>query len=227
VKRLAVITLTKVDPNVGNTVRDRPVLSEALYESCDSICEISENSPCWLVGSQQGGLIEKYLSGELCIALRRVKPGASENSKQNGFVIHALEAGFYTALPPWDLDAGNFRLHTQQPLMFSQNVELVEGIQKMVPSFVSLCAFDCGSLCGGYPLFAFHHYYGSQKIIGALPNREVSVAIGFFAVALNQGRHEQIKGSPNGINDCSSIPPESTGRVEFWGKRSAISSRCH
>jgi hypothetical protein len=201
----AIITLTKVNPNVESLVRDRPGLSEALYEGGSSICEISEDAPCWLVSSQQGGLVEKYLRGELCIALRRVEPTASENPKQNGFIIHALEAGFYSALPPWDVDVGNFRLHEQQPLMFSQDVELVEGVQKMVPSFVSLCAFDCGSLCGGYPLFVFHHCYGSQKISGALPNGEVGVAIRFYAIALNQSRHEQIEGRSSRINNCSGI----------------------
>lgn len=164
-----------------------------------------EDAACGLVSSQEGGLIEKYLRGELCIALRRAEPSVSGNSEQNGFIIHSRESGFYSVLPPWDVDAGNFRLHKQQPLMLSQNVELVEGIQKMVPSFVSLCTFDRGSLYGGYPLFVFHASYGSQKIIGALSNREMGVAIRFFAIALNQSRHEQVEGASSGINNCASI----------------------
>jgi hypothetical protein len=74
-----------------------PLISgEACDEFLDSHCEESESDDCWLVGYPQGGLIQKYLRGDVAIAFRRAESPSGE-TEQNGFIIQMKKAGFNRA----------------------------------------------------------------------------------------------------------------------------------
>ena len=57
-----------------------------LDQRADSENEVSQDADGWLLGFQQGGLVKKYLAGELGVAFRRAEPAAGQ-SIQDSFVI--------------------------------------------------------------------------------------------------------------------------------------------
>ena len=168
---------------------------------------ISKNSECedgWLVGYPSGGLVEKYLSGDMAIAWRRAEP-IGGNSIEDGFILQMLKPPLDIAPERSDAGIGNLRLYGQEPFVLSQNVELVDGVKYVIPSVIRFCAFDRGCLDGGYPLFVFEHVYGVEKLGGQLSDGKVGLAIRFFAIADQQRRHQQIECSTGGIDDGPDI----------------------
>ena len=104
-------------------------------------------------------------------------------------------------------DLGSFdgRFRDEQSFMLPHDVEVMDGVQKFVPSKVSLRLFDRGSVSGFDPLFVFQHLNGSQKLGGVLADREVGLAVRFSAVCRQQGGHEDIEGRPGRIDDGTDV----------------------
>lgn len=156
----------------------------------------------WLVGYPDGGFIQKYLGGDVGIAWRRAE-GPNGEAVKNGFIIKAFKAPFN----PSDRNPtiGNLWLDDEQSFVLPLNIELMDGVQHSIPAIVSFCAFDRGRLDGGYPIFAFEHVYGSEKLGSNGSNGEVGLAVGFFAIANQQRGHQEIKGGAGGVDDSSHV----------------------
>jgi hypothetical protein len=209
-----------------------PLISgEACDEFLDSHCEESESDDCWLVGYPQGGLIQKYLRGDVAIAFRRAESPSGE-TEQNGFIIQMKKAGFNIGAPCGDVGLRDEWFNGKKSFVFPQNIELMDGVENVVPSIVSLCVFDRGCFAGRDPLFVFDSRYGSQKVGASLSNGEVGLAVRFYAVAREKRRHENIQGGSSGIYNGSYVAmnervqrdaeisnkefPIFVGRIRLW-----------
>jgi hypothetical protein len=186
------------------TTNASPGSGEVLDDVTYSGSEAPENGDCWLTGDSEGGLIEKYLRGDLCIAFHRAESAAGETI-QNGFIIR-LSKGM---LKPWSplrkVNLSDGRTDLEKALVFSEDIELVDPIENVVSSFVSLCVFDRRSFDGGNPLFAFEHRYGSQKLGPGGSDGELGLAFGFYALAREKGGHEDVQSGPHRIDDHADI----------------------
>jgi hypothetical protein len=181
------------------------VLRETLYEVANGGGENPESRNCWIMGYPEGGFIEKYLSGNVCVAFRRVETSLAA-FEQDGFVIQRAPSGLDLACVSFSDIAFRYKgINDDQSFMLSQNVQLMDGVEEWVPSFVSPRSFDCGSFAGSDPLFYFHHFDGFQKVCGGLFDGEMGVAIGFHAVAHQNGGHKQIKRGSSGVDDSPNI----------------------
>jgi hypothetical protein len=179
-----------------------------LRELCDkrknSLGEYSESENGWLVGYPEGGLIEKYLSGNMAIAWRRAEP-LGGNAVEDGFILQILQRPRNSPTECGDVCCGDLGVYYQKPLVLSQNIEFVNRVKNAIPSIICFCAFDRGSFDGGNPLFVFEHLNGSLKIGGVFPYGEMGVAVRFFAVARKQRGQQQIKRGSCRIDDCPNV----------------------
>jgi hypothetical protein len=167
-----------------------------------SICKHAERENGWLVGYPEGGLIEKYLSGHMAIAWRRAE-ALGGNPVQDGFVVELLKAPL--SISERNPTIGNLGLNDEKSFVLPFDVELMDGVQHHVPAVVSFCFFDRSSLDSSYPLFAFEHVYGVEKIGVDGANGEVGLAVRFFTISKQQGRHQEIECGTRGIDDSPDI----------------------
>src|SRR3984893_814408 len=161
---------------------------------------------CYLfVSEPKGGLAEDYKNGKKGIALRHVEIFAGTQTAQDGFIIQALKslraADAPTTPVPQHQNAANVGIHGDESFMLTRDVEVVNGSEDRVPSFVRPERFDRGSFAVGKPLFAFqamprveHRLFGSKK-------REMCFGNRFFAVANGKSYGEQIEATTDGVDD--------------------------
>jgi hypothetical protein len=189
-----------------------------LRELCDkrrnSLGEYSESQNGWFVGYPEGGLIEKYLGGDMAIAWRRAEPFGG-NAVEDGFILQILQSPRDSATNCRDIRCGDLGVYYQKPLVLSQNIEFVDRVKNAIPSIICFCAFDRGSFDGGNPLFVFEHLDGSLKIGEVFPYGEMGVAVRFFAVARKQRGQQQIKRGSCRIDDRPNVSIDEGGKRDM------------
>jgi hypothetical protein len=168
--------------------------------------------------------LERYIKGEQCIAFRRVERLAPPETIQDGFIVQAAKR-FGAA----DCKAGIAEEHVaehgghrgNQPLVLSQNVDLVKGPNGFIPTLIWIERFDSGSFAFGKPLFSFWSVNPGQRVDHVEPrieDRKVSFGVRSFAVAVGQGSRNEVKAASQGI-ERGSDPS-----VEREGQRSLLDS---
>jgi hypothetical protein len=157
-----------------------------------------------MTGDTNGGLIEKYLRGDLTIAFRRAESAFGE-AIQDGFVVLLVNNVVKPVTLGREVSSSDHRFNNKQPLMFSEDIELVDRIENAVAPFIGFRSFDRGSFNGGNPLFAFEHRYAVQKLGLSVTDGEVGLAVGFYAMARENGGHEDIQSRPHRVDDGPDI----------------------
>jgi hypothetical protein len=109
----------------------RDTLRESHDDVPNPLGEIPQDQDGWLMGFEQGGLIEKYLRGDVGIAFRRTEPACGELI-QEGFIVHCVKMLIHMSVQNGDPGIVHGCSNGQQPCVFPQDAELMEGVQKWV-----------------------------------------------------------------------------------------------
>jgi hypothetical protein len=192
-------------------VSERRVVTRSFEHLDDRVrraAQLAEQGNNWL-RPEKGSFVEQYRNFHLHIVARRIdvrpsyegvlfKAGPREGTLKSLFSDRLLHA-----------ELSNEHFHSHQPFVFAKNIELMEGIEKVIPSTVRLCCFDDRQIGGTEPLFAFSHQVGAHKIGGSLSKGKVTTRAWSFSVPDSQCRSEQIKtgseavdAGPNGCIKC-------------------------
>jgi len=183
-------------------------LAEQAYDLGNTSGEFPESGNYWLAnGPKGGGLREAYLRGDIGIAWRRTETGADWEAPKRGFLLKV------NRLAPNALESrksryprgGNTGLHRNEPLVLSQDIELVQGPQKRISSLVWPECFDRRLLALGKPLFAFNTLQGVDHVLLRSEDWKVRFLTRFYAVACGESGSEEIEGAADGIDDHAGV----------------------
>ena len=135
-----------------STVKQGDDLGDPIREFLKSGCYLFVSKP-------KCGLAEDYKNGKKGIALRHVEHFAGAQTAQYSFVIQALKslraADAPTAPVSQHQHAANVGIHGDQSFMLTRDVEVVNGSEDRVPSFVRPERFR-SSLLVAFPLPCRH-----------------------------------------------------------------------
>jgi hypothetical protein len=185
---------------------------KSVDDLADSLCESGERFRDFMIRRPEGSLIERYVSGHVCIALRRVEGfgGRASRSKQDGFVFQALndpKAGYYhisalaTDCAAFPDEIVNVNISDDQPFVLAQDVQLVEGRNGAIPSLVRFECFDRSLFDLGKPLFTFDACSRiNHRLVGA-KNWKVRFSVRILAIACCERSGKQIEGTPERVED--------------------------
>jgi hypothetical protein len=165
------------------------------------VSETWQEGKGWLVDEPKGGLVKRYLSGNVAIALRRRKSAGSREPIQNGLIFQHLIMQRKSGTLGLDREGHNPRLNRNQPLVFTPYIELMEGIKEKVTSFVGFEWFDSGLFALGEPLFAFDSDLGVDEIVQGAEDWKVGRFARLYAVACGQGGGEQVEAASDRVNN--------------------------
>jgi hypothetical protein len=148
------------------------------------------------------GFVERYIQGHVNIALRRTQRAKGDYSLilESGPTRPAGKAGCGGI--PFNAYASRRYVHTNQSLMLSDDIELMESEEFVIPSRVRLQRFDDSSFALSEPLFAFASMYsmdGIHEVIGVVPDWKVRVSGWRFAIAPGEGSAQQIEAAANAV----------------------------
>lgn len=191
--------LTKLKPSSSLVERDRPVSLKSLDDRVGKSSEFAEGGDNRLI-REKFSFVERYISADLKIALRRVDAGpryygAIFEARPDHGKMKAANMGFGR-----DGDGTRDKMDANQPFMFPRNVELVECEEKVIPSLVRLQIFDDSQIGSGQPLFSFSHVYWVEKLIDGRVNGKAGVTTSFFAIACGNGGAKEIKASADAVD---------------------------
>src|ERR1700731_2302040 len=113
------------------------------------------------------GFVDKYIEGKIGIAFRYRDAVLPADAPQYGFVVAALN-GFHSkhihSTAAEDQQAMKGGICKQQPLMLSDNIQVVQGPDGVIPSLIWLERFDSGTIFVRKPLFAFLVVQPAERI---------------------------------------------------------------
>jgi len=201
--------------------RDRPADSLGGIEQRDDIADkILQLNQRWKNGlavhDTNADLIENYVGGKLCLGLRCV----SGIDEQYGFVFQVVNGNTTHSIG----ETNSFAHHeieawmhcaSNQPLVLAQNVELMEGPKKIIPSFVWVERFDDRNFSGGKPLFAFDPVKWIDHVLSAGEDGEMRIAARRYAVACSKRGTKKIKGTSERSYDGAEFGMEDRGQFLF------------
>jgi hypothetical protein len=208
--------------------RDASSGFERSYDPSNTLREIAERGDHWLIGHPEGGLVEAYCRNDIGIAFRRAESRMCPEPKKWGVIIEALGVGqnFLNGIRPSGDPCGlDFRAHNDQTFMLAFDIELMEGIENRVPSFVWSESFDRGSLSLGEPLFAFYSRERVDHILNAPEDWEVSMGARFYAVACGESGGQKIEAAPDGIDNRANFSLDHRIKRQFLASDEAFIAR--
>jgi len=95
--------------------------------------------------------------------------------------------------------------------MFPCEVQLMEGENNIIPSFVWLERFDSRSIDGRKPMYFFDSaILGVNEIRERTTNRKVDVFWRSMSVSLSQHDHQQVECATHGMNDHTHLDVDQT-----------------
>lgn len=164
--------------------------------------ELAQRSNDWLVRDQIS-FIERYVSGDLKIAIRRVDTGRPNygaicEARPMCGESEALSVGLWR-----NHDHTRVQIDLQKPLMLSPHVELVQGEKKIVPSLVWAQCFDDLQIASRKPLFAFSHTLRHAEPFERVIDRKVRISTWHYAVACGECGREQVEACSDAVNRSS------------------------
>ena len=152
-----------------------------------------------------GGLVEKYIRGEIGIAICRSK-NAARDTIQFGFILRmGVFHDSLSIINPTDVNRRWNWFDSEQSLVLPQVIKLADMPENRVPTVISFCSFDVGDFSGGTPIFGFQFLDGCRKIIGRFGVGEIGCAIRYYTVARHDSRYRKIEGCSDGIDDSANI----------------------
>ncbi len=176
--------------------------SAALLEQSDDrlrqareLTERCNNLPMWEVT----GFIHAYEHAEINFGLRMLF-GEEANY---GFVISAAHpTTSYSNNMGHDFDC-------QKTLMLSDNIQKMEGVEKIIPSFVRFQRFDDSSFHGGHGLYKFRPFK-------SISNGEVSLVTVSLAVAVGERHSQNVEATSDSVDVGSSLDLERERETRFF-----------
>ncbi len=183
-----------------------PLLSGHVEERdhfADASRVASQQRYCSLIFKPEGGLIDGYLGGHQGIALVRFKVHAGRQVIQDGFILQSHKMRLATTSS--DVYGRREWIDLQEPVVLSYYVEAIEPIQYFISSVVSRASLDTVSLTLGKSPFVFNFLHISEErgLVGM--NREVSMPVRCYAVALGQSGHQDVKPAADGVDHRSNV----------------------
>jgi hypothetical protein len=166
--------------------------------------EMAEGGNYWCVSDPEARFVDHYLNGDLGIVFRRKEGRPRREPKQDGFILKMIPDGGVGAIHR-HLDASGARSDLNQFPMLSFKVEVMEEVERVVPSFVRSYVFDRGSFRLGKPIFRFVLFDSPQKIGGIGGNWKIRTAISYHAIALNEGSEQQIEACSQRVDDGTDL----------------------
>jgi hypothetical protein len=154
-------------------------------------------------------IAERYRVGEAGIAFRYSQPNFGWDAKEHGFIMRALPrevAEGWPFAPFGHNEISDRGYNRHQPLVLPHSVEVMEGVQKFVPSAVWPQCFDCEPVTFDKPRFAFSAINPTGNIVKSddgLEDREMSVSIGYYAFATRKGGCQKIETAADCVDDDS------------------------
>ena len=186
-------------------------MDTGLLEKTDNLLnaqpEPAQQGEYLLVSDPKGRLVEEYINGQKGIAFRYRDSLASAHSTQYGFIVAALNYRRSPRTHPGvpKIGHGKYgRTGNDEPLMLTHDVEVMEGPQRFIPSFVWFERFYNRSLMIRKPLFSFLTVQPGKRIdhVGeTAEDWEMPIATRSFAVALGESGSDEIEGTSEGIED--------------------------
>lgn len=189
--------------------------------------ERCNNLPMWEVR----GFAQAYLHGELDLGLLSLG-GESQNC---GFIISARNPSgsnrsehFGDVAPSEHGKRARANFRGQQSLVLSNNVELMEGPKKIIPSLVWLQRFDDTSFLGGQGLYKFSPFEAfsvgdsSSQDAGVANDGEVSLVNERLAVAVGESASQNVETATNGVDVCASFDLERDWQRAFLNRHHDI-----
>lgn len=172
------------------------------------------------------GFAQAYLRGEINLGLLCRVFGEETNY---GFVFSAQPSRRHRGkvvngtTPTGDGKDARPDFNCQQPLMLSHNVELMERVKEVIPSFVRFQMFDDRSFFNGKGLYEFVPFVVSaHELFGAVSNGKVSVINKRLAVAVSQHRSENIEAASDSIDVSARLNLERERERGFWARHNDI-----
>ena len=123
---------------------------EQVDDRVRKVRELVERGNNWFRG-RECGFTERYIRGELHLVGRRTM---GEEADCGFLVVHPHPTSsdgnkVLAEAPTRDVKSARVCSDAEQPLMLSQNIELMQGPQKIVPSLVRFQRFDSRSFGRG------------------------------------------------------------------------------
>ena len=141
--------------------------------------------------------IERYSRGYLALAIRRELP----EEANYGFLIFARShiAGWNKVIPG-KCPFGD-KINHDQIAVLPHDVEMVEGIERFVPSLIRFQRFDDRFFGCGQPLYEFASFVPPTcENSGALGYRKIGFVVPTYAVANGQCSRENIEAATNDVD---------------------------
>jgi hypothetical protein len=171
---------------------------------CDPFRKAWDKGVGWLIDEPKGRFVERYLSGDMAIVLRRCEPSSGGETVQDGLVLHIPMEALKSPTFGLQSEARNLRPSSQKPFVFSPDIELMEGIQKRVPAFVRHERFDSSLFILGKPRFAFNTLGAEERVQGA-ENWKVRFVARFYAIPSSESGSNQVEATSKRIDNRSSF----------------------
>jgi hypothetical protein len=195
------ITVTPAMVDAGRATVSLPI--EHFDDRADLAVKFSEHAGNKLaINGGKPRTLERYIKGNLNLVVRRTNPGGCDygiifQARPNGRKIQRGGGAF----SGHNHDAG-VQPHGDQPPVFSLDVQLMHGEQKIIPSFVWVEVFDRYSVLFGKPVYFFDSpVHRVNKFLRVPPDREINVSWREGAVSLGKRDSEQIKAASQTVND--------------------------
>ena len=165
--------------------------------------EVIEGAECLFISQQGARFVERYLKGQIAIAFcqRRKSARSWWKSPQDGFILHSPNFAVRSRQHHREIQLQGDRSQRDQVLMLGETVDLVQGPDGPIPTFVRAERFDFSSICEPQPCFTFNAHIGPPAVVRGGEDGEVSVTARLLAVALCECGGEQIKPRAEGVQD--------------------------
>ena len=170
------------------------------HDPFDQSAELSQG---WDKGQREAccSFIERYLCGDLKLAVRRVGLGpryygAILEPWPNGREGKSLSQSLRVSHKPLRV-----KMAGDEPFVLPYYIEAVQAAEKVIPSAVRLQAFDDIEIDWTQPLFQFFSFRREGGVIGG--KGEMSITTRFLAAANGQCRSCNVKGKSDAIDDSS------------------------
>lgn len=149
-------------------------------------------------------LVDRYIDGKVDLVIRRLNADPSENTVvlKTGPLIGSGE--FESAGSAIRPKSGECRddHDIQHPPMLPRLIYLVQGIEKAIPAFPRLEAFNNGLIGSGKPLYPFSSRVPPmEELLGTVTNGKLNLSGTRLAVARGQDVHEDIETAAQAINN--------------------------
>src|SRR6516162_9962014 len=189
---------------------------------------------CDFVPRQPGyDFVEGYLQAEMGKGVRqRERP--IRNRPQYGFIIKALHPG-HSGKHKRPLSASGvseFQMKSRinagadEPFVLATDVEIVEGPDGIIPSFVRLERFDDRLFTLGKPFFAFNALQRINHMLIGGEDRKMRIFARLHAIACGQGGSEQVERTSQRVDDCTNPSVERAWqRIEVGYSQLAVGIR--